>query len=674
MRSRAVRYLSKLRLLSALFLIALFIMLFASACGIGGDEAEVPPGPPQPAIYAPPENSRVLVNGPLQIHSGHPNGDKISRVELSVGFSPETLQLLRADTPVNGVVVQEWTPTVPGRYTIQVRAIDANGAVASNLTRQIEVFDSQAVASGAVSQAGEFISPEPTKVSSQLVAATPQAVDSTAADAAAAFVVSSTSEVAPAAATPAPPRFPPPPPLPGVPPGPTQAQLPPFTPPVCDAAEYLGVFAPQGINSRRVFVDREDDIAAKAIAGSTVHRAWRLRNIGTCTWGPGYELAFYGGRAMGSGGVAFESSYPADPGRRNALIDANRLIVPEGKPNQTAIIEVLLNIPVTPGVHQSYWRMRNPHGVYFGPIIGVTFEVVRECKFGTFQDPIFGAPVINRFEIVGVGSVYQPNVDKNVPSSIPTVRAKFTEPVTLEWDIINANNFDIVIEDPTGNIQSISTPDNNSRATFNPKTLGLHKITLFADNGVCTFEQQVNVDVIPLEGDQFRLDLILSGSASSLATSNNLSYSAAIKANEVKLSWEHFDQNVDNVTMIAETYRRTFAEYCPGVDSIFGLKFHCSESWSDWRPTGERVVLQVGGETQAAGTATVANVEQKLCPTSFDPSREDYGIKYILQAEANGRAANPEFSNAVDVRCTTSASRLPAELQSTGRAEFVPAN
>ena len=36
-----------------------------------------------------------------------------------------------------------------------------------------------------------------------------------------------------------------------------------------------------------------------------VHRAWRLQNVGTCTWGPGYELAFYGGRSMGSGGVAF---------------------------------------------------------------------------------------------------------------------------------------------------------------------------------------------------------------------------------------------------------------------------------------------------------------------------------------------------------------------------------
>ena len=662
-----MKHLSKLRLLSALFLTALLMTLLVSACGIGGSEEPAPPGPSQAAILAPPENVRVLVDGPVQIQSAHPSRNNISRVELAVGLSGGALQLLRADTPSDGIVVQEWVPSEPGTYTIQVTAISITGTQILSLTRQVEVVASQEMVSGAISVAGEFPQPEPTEVVTERVA-TPQAEPAAADDAAVAFVVSSSGEpAAPVAA--APPRFPPPPPVPGVPPGPTQAQLPPFTPPVCDAAEYLGVFAPQGISSRRVFVDREDDLAARAIAGSTVHRAWRLRNVGTCTWGPGYELAFYGGRSMGSGGVVFEANYPSEPGRRNILIDANRLIVPEGKPNQTATLEVLLNIPVTPGIHQSYWRMRNPHGVYFGPIIGVTFKVVRECEFGTLQDPVFGAPVINRFEILGVGNVFQPDVDENNPSTIPTVRAKFTEPVTLEWDIINANNFDIVIEDPTGNIQSISTPDGNSRATFNPKTLGTHKITLFADNGVCTFEQQVNVEVVPLEGDQFPLDVILSCAG---ATGNHVFYSSDVKDNEVQLEWEHFDKNVDKVTLIAESYKRTFSEICPGVDSIFGYKFHCYDDWSEWKSTGERVDLVVGGAGQAAGTATVANIEQRLIPATVNPAREDYGIKYVLQAEVNGRPANPEFSNAVDVRCTPS-SRLPTEIQGAGAAEFSPA-
>ena len=455
-----------------------------------------------------------------------------------------------------------------------------------------------------------------------------------------------------------------------MPPGPTQAELPPLHAPVCDAAEYLGVFVPDP--SRRIGVSEPDDVTAKSIAGSVIHRSWRLRNIGTCTWGPGYELAFYGGRAMGSGGVAFESSYPADPGRRNALIDNNRLIVPEGKPNQTAILEVLLSVPVTPGIHQSYWRMRNPHGVYFGPIIGVTIEVVRECKFN-----LYGAPVINRFEILGVGNVFQPQIDPNAPDNIPTVQAKFSEAVTLEWDIINATNFDIIIQDPTGNIQSTSTADGNSRATFIPKTLGPHKLTLFADNGSCTFDQQVNVNVIPLEGDQFRLDLILSGGATSASADEHLSFSSAINEGQVQLNWEHFDPNVDKVTLIAEKYRRSFSEDCSlGFNSsFFSWRGICSDGWSDWEATGEQVPLQVGGAGQAAGTATVANIERKLCPATFNPISEDFGIKYVLVAEAGGRPATPSVSNAVDVRCEPGAGPITEIRGASGASqEFIPSN
>jgi hypothetical protein len=49
---------------------------------------------------------------------------------------------------------------------------------------------------------------------------------------------------------------------------------------------------------------------------------------------------------MGSGGVAFESTFPGEPARRNTLIDSNRLIVPEGKPNQVAVVEVQLAAPL----------------------------------------------------------------------------------------------------------------------------------------------------------------------------------------------------------------------------------------------------------------------------------------------------------------------------------------
>ncbi|MDX1521519.1 MAG: NBR1-Ig-like domain-containing protein [Anaerolineae bacterium] len=674
-----MKNLANLRLVAALILTILIIIVFVSACNLLGGQEPAQTGPAESGILAPPDNIKALAGGPIQVQSAFVEGDQVSRVELSVQAEGETTPtLIRADTPTNGLVTQEWVPDRPGRYTIFVKPIDASGQPlqgATGFTRQIEVIEATVLVPRAIAEGApggdQFTAPVPTRLWATPVA-TPEFVAESADDddAAAAFVVETSTDTEEAVAPPAP-RYPPPPPAPGVPPGPTQKQIPPFNPPICDNAEYMGPFVPDP--SLRVGVSEDDNIAAKAIAGSTVHRIWQIRNIGTCTWGPGYELAFYGGRAMGSGGVAFEAAYPVEPGRRNVLIDTNRIIVPEGKPNQTAKLEVLLNLPVTPGIHQSYWRMRNPHGVYFGPIVGVTFEVVRECEFN-----LYGAPFINKFEIVGIGNVFEPQPDENVPDDIKTFQAIFTEPIVVEWDIINATNFDLVITDRLGKVVTKSSPRNRDTASYTPTTLGPHTFTLFADNGSCTFEQQVIVDVIPPAGDQFRLDLILPSAAGTVRVSDNLSYSSTVAANQAKIQWEHFDSNVNEVTLFATLYKLSTRRNCPVVDSIFGWEGHCTER-QEWQvvsgvPPIELPVGPPSGESRAAGTATVANVEQKLCQAVMVSGAEKLGIKYVLEARIDGRPAEPPTSNEVDVECTPT-SRLRTEIPGAGASGgFTPQN
>jgi hypothetical protein len=627
-------------------------VVLVSACnfGFGGDEAETPPGPAQAAIYAPPENVKVLVGGPLQVESAHP-GD-VSRVELAVSQAGAEPEIVRSDRPNDGVVVQEWLPTEPGVYTIQVTAVNADGSQNPVLTRQVEVVVSQALSGEVQPGLGQQLTePRPTEVVAQAVV-TPVPAPASVGDEGAAFVVSSTGAegVAPTEVL----RYPPPPPAPGVPPGPTQADLPPFIPPVCDAAEYTGVFAPQ-TTSRRVFITEPDDVAPEAVGGTLLHRAWRLQNTGTCTWGPGYELAFYGGRSMGSGGIAFESSFPTEVARRNALIDNNRLIMPEGKPNQTAILEVLLTAPTTPGIHQSYWRMRNPHGVFFGPIMGVTIEVVRDCAFG-----IYGAPVINRFVILGVGDVFE-------PTDPTSVVARQGEDLVLEWDIINATNFDIVFQGPTGDIESVSTSDPNSRATFPTGQLGNHVITLFADNGICTAEHQVNVKVVPREGDGFRANVTFASNAPVTTSDANASFASNVKPGTFKVDWQHFDDEVDEVILHIDRFRKRNVSNCTLKEWLGDLLCTESETWQKV----ESETISVG--RNASGAATLCrdsldcrdiarNLPIELATTNdhafliFCPAsdaREEYGVQFFLEARKDGGPAQPQFSNAVDVQCTT---------------------
>jgi len=661
--------------LKAIFSLAVAILLpvfFISACngfGLGGDPP--PSGPSQTAILAPvykdagqdpAQVPKVLVGSPVQIHSAHP-GSNISRVELLVqAANQESAELLRADIPSNGIVLQEWTPDQPGLFTIDVVAYNKNNQQVNPLSIQIEAIESSvvSVAPAQPQQTGDqgaaFAAPTatptpqidiaPTEIKTTPISTTtPSAAQADAEDAVVAVAATpETMERTPTAV----PRFPPPPPIPGVPPGPTQDQLPELMPPVCDAAKYIEPFVPN--TSERVTITEPDNVPAQTVGGTLVHRAWRIQNIGTCTWGPGYELAFYGGRSMGSGGVAFDAFFPDEPDRKNIVANKDRLVAPEGKPNQVAVVEVLLQAPVTPGIHQSYWRMRNPHGVFFGPIVGVTLEVVRDCEFG-----IYGAPVINRFEILGVGDVFRPADPINV-------RAELGEPVTLDWSIINADNYDIIVRDPVGNTANLGTNNRTDRNGFIPRRLGQHTIILFADNGPCTATAEVMVDVLPPEDEQFRLIIIHAGASS--AADNQLQSSSAVEAGDVKVEWNHFDDNTDEFVLFAELYERRDTQSCYNV---FGYEF-CLPARGDWKLV-RTIQTDVGGTGDAQGAATVTNVEQNLCRSVSDLG-DEYEIRYVLRAGKDGRPASPEWSNVVvdDTRTCNTLRRFREEISPQGNA------
>jgi hypothetical protein len=659
MRRVKVFKLTNYKIIFAVVTVIILVTLIASACNIFGEPPQETEG--LSGIVAPPQNTQVLMGSPVQVQTVAIS-DTISRVELWVND-----QLIRADLPDDGTVLQEWTPdvtaTLPVPYTITVRGYITDAVAMLESINVVAVPNSavsllppQREVGGEEGIAFEPPTPTPTIFPNPTIVGI-EAIPTLESGVATSTVTITAVDIAPVAVdpTPTPPlRYPPPPPVPGVPPGPTQDQLPLLYPPVCDQAEYVGVYAAS--TTDRITINEDDDVAALTAGGTQVFRAWRLRNTGTCTWGPGYELAFYGGRSMGSGGVAFESIFPSEPGRRNALVDGNRLIVPEGKPNQVAVVEVMLNIPSTPGVHQSYWRMRNPQGIYFGPIIGVTLEVVRQCEFG-----IYGAPVINYFNILGVGDVYQPEDPVDV-------LAEFGDTITLEWDVINTNNFDVVLTDPLGRVSALSNTAATGRAQFIVSELGNYTVTLYADNGPCTVSQDVTIIVVPRGEDRFQLDIILSPtSATANVASENVGVSEAITTGNIIAQWQHFDPEANQFALIAQLYRRVMQRQCPFVDSIFGWTGHCYRDWTEWMPTGQRRVIPTGQE--AEGAVVITNVETDLCPTGFDPNSEEYGIKYVMEAGKNGQPASPQYSNAVDVLCggvpSTSTGELPVEIQST---------
>lgn len=652
-----VKYLQQHKLILSLALVVLVTILLISACNLlnlGGQET--PAGPSTPTILAPADGTKVLAGAPVQIQSAHP-GDNVARVELWVQKRGENAgTLVRADVPINGIVLQQWVPQQADTYTITVRTYYTNVEQFSAVSHTFEVISDQALSLAAVATPP---AQQPSAVQPTVIPLTPLAISP--GEAAAAFTPDAGIKVVPTITpmpTPSPtPFYPPPPPIPGVPSGPLQSPQLKVHPPVCDSAEYLGPY--KGNTSQRIFIPTDDMLPAKVTAATTVHRAWQIRNTGTCTWGPGYELAFYGGRSMGSGGAAFESVFPAEPGRRNVELDTSRLIVPQGKPNQIAVVEVLLTTPAIPGIHQSYWRMRNPQGIFFGPIVGVTMEVVRECTPLPGEQRIYGAPYINNFGVVGIGSVFQPTpipvaAVTPIPATPipPTYLAELGQVVNLEWDVIDAQNIDIVIEDPTGNIRRETATELQGRTDFEADRLGDFTATLYADNGSCTATQQVRVRVGPAEDEQFVISNLAFASSAPVDTSADAaaSVSSAIAPNTVEVTWNYFNPDVKEFRLVAQQQLKT-------ADTSLQCTYLsvCSEVWQSGQTIQSEQFDRNSADT--TGREVLTDISSQLCQGAASGTRR---IQYYMEAIKGSDISGPTKSNTVTVDCQPSASIAPA--------------
>jgi hypothetical protein len=644
--------------LISLALIVMLLILFVSACNLIGG-SRVTDMPEETRIVSPPENASVLRSNKdsVQIFSTFKETD-ISRVELWVkGASDPAEKLLRSDIPTNGAVVQPYIPNQIGPAFIKIKAYKADGSLLAELFRTIQVMAETAVTLATPAPIATAVAPTPITTS-------------TLGDAASVFQVAGGTEVAVIqivatpvpAATPTPtPFYPPPPPIPGVPPGPTQSPALNVHPPVCDAAEYLGPYSPG--TDQQIFVPSPDDLPAKVAAGSVIHRAWRLRNVGTCTWGPGYELAFYGGRSMGSGGVAFETIFPPGDVGRNKVVDPNRLVVPEGKPNQTAVVEVLLQAPTIPGVHQSYWRMRNPQGIYFGPIIGVTLQVVRECQPAPGQTGIiYGAPTINYCRLVSLGGVFEPVPIPVAPVTPipatpvpPTFLAQQGNVFQVAWSIVNAQDYSIVIKDPLGRpteLKTGSATDQSPPITLTE--LGEYNITCSAVNNACEVSQQLRIKVYPNPENQLQMRLVFPQQAQAYlySTDARVSFSPDVLSGTVRVQWNYYGQEAQ-FTMAVTPTATTISEQCLLGDWL------CYQS--SGTVTGQAQVAQFTG-SGPSGTVTLQDTITSYCQTNQSPN---YFIEVLLAARPIGTSySNQIITDNPPIPIYCAARSLPTEVPS----------
>ncbi|MEZ4864277.1 MAG: transporter substrate-binding domain-containing protein [Caldilineaceae bacterium] len=92
--------------------------------------------------------------------------------------------------------------------------------------------------------------------------------------------------------------------------------------------------------------------------GQPFRKGWRVRNSGSCTWNSSYSVTFVDGNAPAAsmGGRATAINGPVPPGA-------------------TYDLYVDLVAPLTPGVYQGTWQLRNGQGAAFGERVWVGISV-----------------------------------------------------------------------------------------------------------------------------------------------------------------------------------------------------------------------------------------------------------------------------------------------------------
>lgn len=140
------------------------------------------------------------------------------------------------------------------------------------------------------------------------------------------------------------------------------------------------------------FVAHENFIPGSVVLlpGQDIVKTWRVKNIGSTTWGNGYQLVFFDGDQMGA------------PAAVN---------VPVTAPNQEVDLSINLTAPTTSGDYAGYWRMRNPQGTYFGEALFTQITVEPDAL------PVEGDITLTCIDCPSVltpGQTYRPTIRATV--------------------------------------------------------------------------------------------------------------------------------------------------------------------------------------------------------------------------------------------------------------------
>ncbi len=129
----------------------------------------------------------------------------------------------------------------------------------------------------------------------------------------------------------------------------------PVTPFTFGTAVSTNDVSPTPVCNRLLFVDETIHDHTPMTPGEVFTKTWIVKNVGTCSWQPGYKFALIGGDALG--GSTYVLDRTVNPGDQITL--AIKMVAPL---NQTGSIT-------------GTWEMSDTNSTFFGQAVWVTIDV-----------------------------------------------------------------------------------------------------------------------------------------------------------------------------------------------------------------------------------------------------------------------------------------------------------
>ncbi|MFN8459176.1 MAG: hypothetical protein U0401_31760 [Anaerolineae bacterium] len=273
--------------------------------------------------------------------------------------------------------------------------------------------------------------------------------------------------------------------------------------------------------------------------------------------------------------------------------------------------------------------------------------------------------------VLGINRVFEPGevpvaAVTPVPATPvpPVFLAERGNQIVLDYWVIEAQNIDIVIEDPVGQVERRAAVDPRDRAFFTPIRDGDYLVTLYADNGSCTVSQQIRFKVRPPTdpafSGQFEITHLLFADSAWVQEISPVAKLSSIPTGVIQITWQHPNPNVRNFR-IHISRRGVVATGNFWCDSGLGIEWGCTQEQLSSVAAPSATISRSATE-DVEMTRILNDLISAQCQVVQQQSPIAYPTgSFFIQVEAlDAERGDQQLTGAVEVRCGTP--RLPTEI------------